>query len=102
MNIQTSADTGGVVHVSVAGELDMATADSVSEALNTAIAAPGATRILVDFAQVGFCDSSGLNVLDRAYGAATAEGVAFQLVGLQPPVRRVLELLGMLDTLTRS
>jgi anti-anti-sigma factor len=99
VNIQTNPDAGGVVHVSVAGEIDMATAEDLKAALHNAITYPGATRILVDFAQVSFCDSSGLHVLDQAYGDATTKSVSFQLVNLQPAIRRVLELVGVLDTL---
>ena len=42
---------------------------------------PGATRILVDFARVGFCDFSGLYVLNHAYGHTTNRGVALRLIG---------------------
>lgn len=48
MNIQTSVDSARVVHVSVAGEIDMATVDDLKEALHKAVTHPGAVGVLVE------------------------------------------------------
>jgi anti-sigma B factor antagonist len=101
MNITANTDAG-VVHLHVAGELDMATADDLRKALHQAVTEPGTTKILVDFGEVGFCDSSGIEVLDRAYGEARDAGIGLRLVNPQPVVRRVLDLVGVLETLTGS
>lgn len=100
MNIQSSTDHTGVVRVSAAGELDMATADDLSRALHDAIGHSATTTVVVDFAQVSFCDSSGIEVLDSAYGNAAARGISLHVTNLQSGVRRVLELTGLLDALT--
>ncbi|GAA4968840.1 STAS domain-containing protein [Actinoplanes utahensis] len=100
MNIDVTTTTDGVIHVSVTGELDMATAGDLQKVLRQATTRSGTTRILVDFAQVGFCDSSGLDVLDRAYGEAAAKQIPLRMVNPPPMVRRILDLVGMLDTLT--
>ena len=99
MNITVSTNAG-VVHLHVAGELDMATADDLRQALHRAVDQAGTTEILVDFAQVSFCDSTGIEVLDRAYGDANDAGINLRLVNLQPIVRRILGLVGILETLT--
>ena len=57
---------------------------------------------VVDFDQVSFCDSSGIAVLDRAYGEARNACLTLRLLNPQPAVRRVLELVGILETLTGS
>ena len=101
MNITVSADAG-VVRMYVAGELDMATADDLRHALHQAITQPGTTTILIDVDQVSFCDSSGIEVLDRAYGEASDAVICLRLVNPQPAVRRVLDLTGLLQTLTGS
>ncbi|WIM92686.1 STAS domain-containing protein [Actinoplanes oblitus] len=88
--------------VLVAGELDMATADVLYKALHEAVVQPGVTSIVVDFGGVGFCDSSGIGVLDRAYGEAQDAGIVLRLVKPRPSIRRILELVGLLDTLTGS
>ncbi|AEV86725.1 Anti-sigma F factor antagonist [Actinoplanes sp. SE50] len=99
MNIIVSTDAG-TVYLNVAGELDMDTADDLHKPLHQAVTRPGTTTIVIDFAQVSFCDSSGIAVLDRAYGEARDAGITLRLVNPQPTVRRVLSLLRMLQTLT--
>ena len=101
MNI-TASTHAGVVRLHVAGELDIATADDLRQALHRALAQPGTTTIEVDFDQVSFCNSSGIEALDGAYGEATDADITLRLVNPQPSVRRVLGLVGLLETLTGS
>jgi hypothetical protein len=68
--------------------------------LHQAVTQPGTTAIVVDFGQVSFCDSSSIESLDRAYGAASDAGIILRLLNLQPIVRQVLDLVGILETLT--
>jgi anti-sigma B factor antagonist len=85
----------GVVYLHVDGELDMATAGGLTEALHQAVTPPGTTTIVVDFDQVSFGDSSGIEVLDRAYGEAAAPAITLRLVNPQPNGRRILGLVGI-------
>ncbi|MFJ8622032.1 STAS domain-containing protein [Kitasatospora sp. NPDC093550] len=85
--------------VTVAGELDHDTADG----LRAALAAPyrdGFARILVDLADLRFCDSTGLNVLLRARLDADAAGWRLALVGPNPVVARLFAITGA-DTVLR-
>jgi anti-anti-sigma factor len=100
MDTRTQAVAGVTVRVLVAGEIDMATADDLQRAMITAVEDGSVTEVVVDFADVTFCDSSGIAALDRAYAAAARRGVVFRLVDIQDPVRRVLEITGMLEALT--
>jgi anti-anti-sigma factor len=100
MDTRTQAVAGGTVRVFVAGEIDMATADDLQRAMITAVEDGSVTEVVVDFADVTFCDSSGIAALDRAYAEAARRGVGFRLEDVQDPVRRVLEITGMLEALT--
>ncbi|MFD9687196.1 STAS domain-containing protein [Kitasatospora sp. NPDC059088] len=50
--------------------------------------------VVIDLERVGFCDSSGLNLLLRARMNAIAAGVDFRLAHPSPAVARVLEITG--------
>ncbi|GAA2860994.1 hypothetical protein Acy02nite_57380 [Actinoplanes cyaneus] len=55
MTITVSADTGAV-RMYVDGELDMATADDLRQAVHRGVGRPDTTVIVVDVDQVCFCD----------------------------------------------
>jgi anti-sigma B factor antagonist len=89
--IEARSAPDGVVVLALTGELDLAAESELRERL--AAARASATRGLVlDMAEVTFLDSSALRELLRADVALNEEGVPFVLVGLQPPVGRLLEL----------
>jgi anti-anti-sigma factor len=91
--------SGGIVRITVAGEIDMATVDQLSRELRGAFLHDGTTEVVIDFADVTFCDSSGFAALDRAYAESVRRDTAFRLINVQPQVRRLLEILDMLDIL---
>ncbi|MCY1144223.1 STAS domain-containing protein [Actinoplanes sp. Pm04-4] len=101
MLVHTYAISDGSVHLSVVGEIDIATVEDFEEALARAIAIDGAPRVVVDFSEVTFCDSSGLAALDRCCEQASHRGLQLRLVRPQRGVRRLLELTGLLEALTR-
>ncbi|MFJ6836427.1 STAS domain-containing protein [Streptomyces sp. NPDC091209] len=92
----TRTTTAGIRVLSLAGELDADTADTLRQALhpdNT-----GVPRTVLDFGAVTFMDSSAINVLAAARrDAVTADGW-IRLAVLTEPVQRVLEIVG-LDTI---
>ncbi|MFJ3583206.1 STAS domain-containing protein [Streptomyces sp. NPDC090127] len=81
----------GSVVLSLAGELDHDTADTLRTALEER---NGAVRIVVDCEGLSFCDSTGLNVLLRARLQALEAGGRLELAGLHPPVSRMFEITG--------
>jgi anti-sigma B factor antagonist len=97
-----SGTSGGAIRLTVAGEIDIATVADLISALNSAVITEGATMIVADFGDVTFCDSSGMAALDNAYHEAQLRGLGFQLVNVQRGLRRLLELTGILDHLTRG
>ncbi|WP_052442395.1 STAS domain-containing protein [Streptacidiphilus neutrinimicus] len=77
----------------LSGELDHDTAPALRTALDHCEDA-GSARILVDFSDLRFCDSTGLNVLLQARARAQARDGAVELVGLGRGVSRVFDLTG--------
>ncbi|WP_042366071.1 STAS domain-containing protein [Streptacidiphilus neutrinimicus] len=84
---------GGAGVVEVVGELDHDTAPALARAIGS-LADAGVTCVVVDCSQLGFCDSTGLNVLLKARLATTEDGGRFLLAGPGPQLRRLLELTG--------
>ncbi|MCX5192826.1 STAS domain-containing protein [Streptomyces sp. NBC_00249] len=84
---------GDAVVLALAGELDHDTIGPLREALDAALAGDG-ERLLVDFSDVGFCDSTGLNILLRGRLAARESGSSIELVGLGRPVERMFRITG--------
>ena len=79
-------DVDDVQVVSLHGQLDLANADRVRDAL---VAATG-PRVVVDLSDLRFLDSSGIAALLSARSQITQSGRAFELRGAHGVVRRVL------------
>lgn len=85
--------------VAVSGEVDMASADVLTRALEQAVTSgAGLARLCCDLSGVTFLDSSGLGSLVSARRTCTEHGIEMVLAGIPRGVRRVLELSGV-DTL---
>jgi anti-anti-sigma factor len=89
---------GAALVVAPEGELDMATVDSLREALE---GDRGDAPILVlDLRGLGFLDTSGLQLVFEQQRRAEQEGFSFVLVRGQRHVQRLFEIAGMNDRLT--
>ncbi|MFC7983967.1 STAS domain-containing protein [Streptomyces sp. NPDC057336] len=90
----TRTTTGdGVSVVTLAGEVDLDGSSQLRDVLLSCVqTAPGT---VVDFAEVAFLDSSGINVLIAAHQAAESRGVWFRLAAPRHAVERVLRLVGV-------
>jgi len=93
LTISVSPEPGYVV-VSVAGEIDMATAPQFREQLSSVISG-GARRVVVDLARVTFMASAGITVLTGTHRALVGHGGSLVLASPSPAVWRVLSLLGL-------
>ncbi len=80
------------------GELDVASSPRLLDALGELGGAAGA--VVIDMAGVGFMDSSGLRALLDCERSCRDAGRPFALARPTDSVRRVLELVDLLDTLT--
>src|SRR5581483_3263034 len=83
------------VIVSVAGEIDMATAGR----LESSVRGHADLDVTVDLEGVTFMDSSGITALVRLQRQVMDEGHTLRVTGERPNVRRVLEISGLYDLL---
>jgi len=79
------------------GELDVATAPQLTEALD---AAHGhRQRVVLDLVDVDFIDSSGITAVFLAWQHSRREGWAFDMTRGNAKVMDVFEALGLIDVL---
>lgn len=90
----------GVLRVAVSGEVDMANSDEIAATTHDPAAGGVLRAIVVDLGMVSFMDSSGIRVLMLEQVHAREHGVDFRIANPSAPVRRVLEITGVLPTLT--
>ena len=74
--------------IKVTGEIDISNADSLRNAIDLALEQP-TEAVELDFAQVSYIDSTG------AAHHAVDHGKRFSCTNVQPPVMRVVQLLGV-------
>ncbi|PRX99614.1 STAS domain-containing protein [Allonocardiopsis opalescens] len=79
--------------VTVNGEIDLYTAPQLNRELADAIS--GSPHLVVDLAQVDFCDSTGMNVLLAAMKRSRERGGSFVLLAPRPAVRKILQVTGL-------
>ena len=83
----------GLVVVEVAGELDLATAPELRDALWSA--ASRKPLVVLDLRQLTFMDSTGLHVIAAAHKRLPSAGCRLQLIPGPPAIRRLFALTGM-------
>ena len=91
----SSRRTGDVLTVRVAGDVDLATAPTVQNAILDAIAVDGVSEVLVDLSGVEFLDSSGVALLLKGRRAADQRAVGFRVIEAHGIPRQVLEMTGV-------
>ena len=88
-----SVDHGEAV-LAVNGELDMSTAPELSRSL-AGVLDQHPQRVTLEIGGLDFIDSTGLTLLVRTSKELKAHDGALQLAHPTPPVRRVLEIVGL-------
>ncbi|MFW6640019.1 STAS domain-containing protein [Nocardiopsis algeriensis] len=83
--------------LAVDGEIDMATEARFQEAATDAITTQPRGRVVLDFSDLRFIDSSGLRVLIRAHKAAKEQQVLLAIAAPPPRVAQILRVTA-LDT----
>jgi len=92
LSLRTGAN--GYQVVSVAGELDIATADQAYSYITEVIDGRPAP-VTVDLSGVTFCDASGLGALARLARHARAAGRQFMLTSARPSVLKIMRITGL-------
>jgi anti-anti-sigma factor len=90
VQLRTARPAPDCVVLSVAGEVDLATAPDLESAIAHELAAKP-SRLVLDLSAVSFFGSLGLATLIRAASSADERGVRLALVAGRP-VRRTMEL----------
>jgi anti-anti-sigma factor len=97
LNIQVH-ERDGVVRVVACGELDLATAPLLDQAL-VAAEATDASEIVLDIEEVSFIDSSGLRMLLEAHARSRRDSNRLRLTRGTPEARRLFALVAVEDRL---
>jgi anti-anti-sigma factor len=94
--LELSCRTGanGYQIVSVAGELDIATAEQAYSYLSEVIDGRPAP-VTVDLSGLTFCDASGLGVLARAARYARQKGRQLALASARPSLLKIMRITGL-------
>jgi anti-anti-sigma factor len=90
----------GVLHLAVAGEIDLSTSDLLTIGITEAIATDHVVDLVIDLDRVTFLDPTGVRVLVTGYHLATQLGLTYRVTNPHGPVRDVLTVTGVLSTLT--
>jgi anti-anti-sigma factor len=80
----------------VSGELDIASAPELEQALDQI--RPDVTKlVIVDLRALEFMDSTGLSIIVRAHQRLSEDGCELTLIKGPPQVQRLLDLTGVAD-----
>ncbi|MEW2291052.1 STAS domain-containing protein [Streptomyces sp. NPDC047841] len=85
--------TDGIRVLTLAGEIDHHTGDTLRQALDTS--PTPRPRVVVDMRQVTFMDSSGINILIAAHHALSEAGGWLRLAAIGESVMRTISLVGV-------
>lgn len=91
-----------VVVLTASGDVDLHTAGQLRDAVVNAVSGnegDAPRQVDVDLAGVPFLNSSGLGALLAGVKEANRLGIVFRVLNLQPPVRRVVEMMGLTEVL---
>lgn len=86
-----SSERNGCAVLQVFGEVDLASAPQLREALTTLVA-DGELRIVVDLSATDFLDSTGLGALVTGLRRVRARGGSMKVVCTSPRVCKVFEI----------
>ncbi len=93
--LDLSVDAGPSTIITLAGDLDPATAPLLEEAIETAMEDASVERIVLDLSQLSFVDSSGLRVFVTAREALGGRGGELILRSPTDNTRRLLDITGL-------
>jgi anti-sigma B factor antagonist len=91
----SATERDGALHLSLRGELDLATAPELEELLDRRLVA--GTEVVIDLRGLEFMDSSGVRVLVAGHAQASRAGTRLVLVRPEPgsPVAKIIEVSGL-------
>jgi anti-sigma B factor antagonist len=100
LTITSHAPYPRLLTLTVAGELDLASADALGEAVTEAVKSDEVDAILVDLEGLTFLDSTGIGTLVAGWRQATDSGKRLRVDKAHGMAREVLRITGVWPTLT--
>jgi anti-anti-sigma factor len=101
MNITRHSGDPSLLRLALAGELDLATVDQLRlHVKQELITYRSPSRLVVDLAEVSFCDSTGLGALLAAQTDAADHDIALHVINPSGMTRKVMQATGLLEILT--
>jgi anti-sigma B factor antagonist len=91
------AEQGGVLEVSLFGDIDFTNAPAVRETIRAAVTETQPVAVQIDLKAVTFLDSSGIAVLVIARRLATAANARCTLINPTPAVYEHLRMTGLAE-----
>ena len=88
--------TGPPAELALTGDLDLATVDQFSAAIDEVLA-DGPAQVVLDIGGVGFIDSAGIKGMVKLATRCEAIGAALTTINASAQARRVLELTQLAD-----
>ena len=98
--LDLEVESGPTTTISLAGDLDPATAPQLDAAIKDAIATDGLERVVLDLSKLTFIDSSGLRVFVTARQALSALDIELTLRSPSVTARRLLDITGLGEILS--
>lgn len=95
LELELDGGNGEGVVIRCAGDLDIASADRLTEALEKVLAG-GAHAVVVDGSRLQFVDSAGLRALLIGRKRAEQDGRSFRVVQPSEALEKMLEISGLL------
>jgi len=97
-SFRVEVNPGKATVVAPVGELDMLTVDELEGTLRQTFDR-GCRHLVLDLRGLSFLDSQGLHLVKRWSSLAGRSGVTFAVIQGGPAVRRLFEIVGLLDRL---
>jgi anti-anti-sigma factor len=97
INVRVSAEPGGDLVVTLAGEIDRLTSTDVQRAVSQILDDNEAGRVSLDMERVTFLDSSGLRSLLTCHQQALEQGVLLRISRAHDMVYQVLAITDLLE-----
>ena len=90
----------GVLRLTITGEVDLSTADLLTDTITNLITAGHVAELIIDLDQVTFLDATGISALIRGNNLAVELGIAYLVTNPHDLVHKVLDITGVLRLLT--
>jgi anti-anti-sigma factor len=87
------SESGSSLVLQIVGDLDAETLASIEPAVMVAVAS--GSSVVLDVAEVTFCDSHGLSLFIAAAAKAREQETPFSVRGLRAPIRHLFEITGL-------